>query len=991
MKVKGSIFLIVVLLLIFTAIAIAAFATGVAPNWEKCGESGLMVFGPKNYAVSNGKPCIFTDSFEAPVVHGIYVLRLYNGDIARKKKISDISLKINEQKINIPHNLMGKHSYIEIPIKVQKENRILVKLEGKPGSFITLEVICKANLWVVSPCFKKVVWERTVDIIGKTHVYGENIRVQLEGYGETKLDKHGNFRFNGYILNDGENIIRVKLLYDSQCLGGARTVIHCIIPGEASGEVTPDRTCHIEVNNFSSPLYRAAMDFPLGAVERPIRARIEYYEENDANLECGDIAVGPVITFAPIGEEFLKPITLTIPFDSGLLPKGTSATDVSVKVMSDQGLIELPVISRTAHAVQIAVTNLAYDKFVAVVSQPLLTGEVRVHSNPANASLYIDGFHVETTTPVTLSGISPGEHTLKLYLPGFNEVFSKIVVPQDKGLEVRIALGVPGLTPAVILDESITNGMIMYDNLFRVFGKVTQNNTSLLNGVAVISLNNEDSLTNINNGEFSDYVSLLPGENVLEVRVNGSDGSTGISRKVTIFNNEGTTPFSLYRSQVIYEASPKNQQRIREKLLAAPDSGVAASETRNIQIQSNANQDQAVTIVLTWDTEDTDVDLHVFDPNQNHAWYGNLGGIPGGALDHDDVDGYGPEIFSMPAPANGTYHVRVDYYSDHDKGPTTATLKVYIGNNLKFSQSYYFSACDSNATNGTGNSSASFWNAYSFTIGDFRITSVKTQTQSPLTEAIFTTHSDENLITVIVSAPDDITDDQIFYEIKETVENHTIDTTQLNGRSIQFRAQHKPLQGLINPRNSHPLTYEIVAYTMKDGQLDKKTPPVKIVQSVKSRIRQEYIDKANLRSGFRLNPPAYGTIIDASGYNTSVTPNFTFNEFAGYSDFAPRYAVINQSASIAQSVRNAWGLVLRVTSGWRNPRRNDSISGSALNSFHQTGDAVDLNPTYSKSGWPEGINTYYKAQRKLETIARKTLGSGYYVLYHLNHVHIEVD
>ena len=77
----------------------------------------------------------------------------------------------------------------------------------------------------------------------------------------------------------------------------------------------------------------------------------------------------------------------------------------------------------------------------------------------------------------------------------------------------------------------------------------------------------------------------------------------------------------------------------------------------------------------------------------------------------------------------------------------------------------------------------------------------------------------------------------------------------------------------------------------------------------------------------------------------------------------------------------AWGLPLRVTSGWRNPRRNDRVGG-VLNSAHQTGDAVDLNPSREKANWPEKVPTYRQAQNALLGIANDTLDSSYDVLLH---------
>jgi len=67
-------------------------------------------------------------------------------------------------------------------------------------------------------------------------------------------------------------------------------------------------------------------------------------------------------------------------------------------------------------------------------------------------------------------------------------------------------------------------------------------------------------------------------------------------------------------------------------------------------------------VVLTWDSDGTDLDLHVIDPSGTHTWYGDRVSPTGGALDVDVTTGYGPEIFSHPAPLPGLYQVYVNYY-----------------------------------------------------------------------------------------------------------------------------------------------------------------------------------------------------------------------------------------------------------------------------------------------------------------------------------------
>lgn len=67
-------------------------------------------------------------------------------------------------------------------------------------------------------------------------------------------------------------------------------------------------------------------------------------------------------------------------------------------------------------------------------------------------------------------------------------------------------------------------------------------------------------------------------------------------------------------------------------------------------------------VVLSWDTDGTDLDLHVITPDGGHCFYGNRVLNNGGALDVDVTTGYGPEIFATPAPLAGTYLVYVNYY-----------------------------------------------------------------------------------------------------------------------------------------------------------------------------------------------------------------------------------------------------------------------------------------------------------------------------------------
>lgn len=87
-------------------------------------------------------------------------------------------------------------------------------------------------------------------------------------------------------------------------------------------------------------------------------------------------------------------------------------------------------------------------------------------------------------------------------------------------------------------------------------------------------------------------------------------------------------------------------------------------------------------VVLSWNTDATDVDLHVVTPAGEHAFYGDRVTASGGAIDVDVTTGFGPEIFAHPSPASGLYHVYVNYYGAGERPVdeiTTAQVAMITG------------------------------------------------------------------------------------------------------------------------------------------------------------------------------------------------------------------------------------------------------------------------------------------------------------------------
>ena len=60
-------------------------------------------------------------------------------------------------------------------------------------------------------------------------------------------------------------------------------------------------------------------------------------------------------------------------------------------------------------------------------------------------------------------------------------------------------------------------------------------------------------------------------------------------------------------------------------------------------------------VALSWDADNTDIDLWVTDPNGEKAYYGNRISYQGGRMSQDYTGGYGPETFSLKQAKPGKY------------------------------------------------------------------------------------------------------------------------------------------------------------------------------------------------------------------------------------------------------------------------------------------------------------------------------------------------
>jgi len=110
----------------------------------------------------------------------------------------------------------------------------------------------------------------------------------------------------------------------------------------------------------------------------------------------------------------------------------------------------------------------------------------------------------------------------------------------------------------------------------------------------------------------------------------------------------------------------------------SPD-GEAVARVQFYEAYAEKNQPK-IRVVLAWDSDGTDLDLHVVTPDGQHCYYGNRVLENGGALDVDVTTGYGPEIFAMPAPIKGTYQIYLNYYGGAGGDDLTVARVTIITN-----------------------------------------------------------------------------------------------------------------------------------------------------------------------------------------------------------------------------------------------------------------------------------------------------------------------
>jgi len=82
-------------------------------------------------------------------------------------------------------------------------------------------------------------------------------------------------------------------------------------------------------------------------------------------------------------------------------------------------------------------------------------------------------------------------------------------------------------------------------------------------------------------------------------------------------------------------------------------------------------------VTMMWNTDRTDVDLHVLEPSGEECFYKNPNTRAGGRITADVTEGFGPEMYTLDRGQHGKYTVKANYYGS-DTNRTQVRSKIHV-------------------------------------------------------------------------------------------------------------------------------------------------------------------------------------------------------------------------------------------------------------------------------------------------------------------------
>jgi hypothetical protein len=142
--------------------------------------------------------------------------------------------------------------------------------------------------------------------------------------------------------------------------------------------------------------------------------------------------------------------------------------------------------------------------------------------------------------------------------------------------------------------------------------------------------------------------------------------------------------------ELLYDVVEREWQRFPEiELIALMELNrlIARASARGIAAPARIDRrfiqllDLDLRISMSWDLDLTDVDLHVFEPDGEHAYYSHNRTSMGGLVSRDFREGYGPEEYLLRKAMPGAYQIKAHYYGSHQQtvaGACTVIAQVFL-------------------------------------------------------------------------------------------------------------------------------------------------------------------------------------------------------------------------------------------------------------------------------------------------------------------------
>lgn len=235
-------------------------------------------------------------------------------------------------------------------------------------------------------------------------------------------------------------------------------------------------------------------------------------------------------------------------------------------------------------------------------------------------------------------------------------------------------------------------------------------------------------------GTYEVHVSTVTGTTTRATVTYTPGGGGVVSSNIVVYHNGNLYPVSeaspgATYSHVVDLANGNNVIRV---LVIGNFDAAAQIDLANILAVSDPlnvfciTEDMAIRVVLSWQIDNSDVDLHLIAPggkvwstedcyfgNETPNWGDPATTLDDPSLDHDNTSGYGPETIVLPIPANGLYTVLVHYWGDHGGGDAPSRVVVTLNESSQRSfgprtlvEGQYWAVTGIRVTNGTASFAA---------------------------------------------------------------------------------------------------------------------------------------------------------------------------------------------------------------------------------------------------------------------------------------------